>query len=98
MGWIALAIVASVALIVWRAEIFARQVADRRLSVEERRVALEESVKKAPDKRPVLPPDLEALAQGYNEAWAQDQVRAAIQDEYDARGDWDAVRSAYFGA
>lgn len=96
--WLAVSLVACVALITWRAEIVARAMMERRWAVEERKLALEEQVKKSPDKRPSLPPDLEALAQGYSEAWAQDQVRAVIQDEFDSRGDWDAVRSAYFGA
>lgn len=63
-----------------------------------RRIALDEQVKAAPPKREPLPADLAMLADQEREPWAREQVRAAIQDEYEALGDWDAVRNSFFGA
>lgn len=92
--WLGLFGFASLALIVWRAEKVVGVVLAQRASD----LALKAEVVKPPAQKPPLPPDLELIAQDETEPWAREQVRAAIQDLYEVRGDWDAVRNAYLGA
>ena len=94
MFWLALALLSSVALVVWRVEALARTHLAATTALKERELAHRD----APPKRELLPPDLAALADQEQVAWAREQVRAAIQDEYEARGDWDAVRTHLYGA
>lgn len=98
MAWLAAALVACVALVLWRLEAFARLYLQHQSQQAERKMRLEEQVKAAPPKKEPLPGDLAMLADQEREPWAREQVRAAIQDEYEALGDWDAVRNSFFGA
>lgn len=104
MQWVALVLVAvacvpvPLCFIAWRAERMARDYMERRLTLDEKRLAGEQSVTASPDARPPLPADLAAIADRESEPWARDQVRAVIQDEYESRGDWDDVRNAFLGA
>lgn len=98
MAWLALALVAVVALVLWHVEEVLAPLADRALTAWERRVALAEQTAAPPPKREPLPPDLEAIAARETEAWAREQVRSAFQDEYEQTQDWDTVRSRTLGA
>ncbi len=97
MAWLALALFASVGVVVWRLEPLLRSYLDRTAQVSEQRVAIERDVQAAPPKRPMLPPDLEAIADQETQPWAREQLRAAIQDDFELLGDWDNVRAQYFG-
>lgn len=91
-------VVACFGVLVWRAEHVITAVLQHQQARDDRRMQLEEQVKLAPPKKAALPPDLAILADQENEPWAREQVRAAIQDEYEATGDWDDVRNRLLGA
>lgn len=91
--WLALALVLGFALLVWRLEVLVRAFLPDILAHRER---VQTANTSTPQREP-LPPDLEAIATAETEPWAQEQVRAAILDEYEQRRDWDAVRNAYYG-
>lgn len=95
---IAAALVACCGMVLFTVERIVRVVLQHQQAIAERRMALDEQVKAAPPKREPLPGDLAGLADLEREPWAREQVRAAIQDEYEALGDWDAVRNSLFGA
>jgi hypothetical protein len=42
-----------------------------------------------------MPVDLEALAMGESEAWAQDQVKRVLNDLYAEHKDWTKVRAVF---
>jgi hypothetical protein len=98
---LALALLACVVVVVWRLE----AAVDRYLptylahvtSTQARTVALAEAATKPSPPKPPLPGDLEAIANRETEGWAREQVRAAIQDDFEAHQDWDKVRAHYFG-
>lgn len=96
-----LAVVACVALITWRVEVTVNRYLPTYLahvtSTEARTVALAEAATQPTPPKVPLPGDLEAIANRETEGWAREQVRAAIQDDYEAHQDWDKVRSHYFG-
>lgn len=92
------ALVACFGLLVWRAEHVVVAVLQHQRERDDRRMKLEEDVKLAPPKKEPLPADIAMLADQEREPWAREQVRAAIQDEYEQLGDWDAVRNSLFGA
>jgi hypothetical protein len=96
--WSAVALVLSVAIVVWRAEVLLRVFLPGWLAVQEAKVTLERDIRTAKPEREPLPPDLEAIALQETEAWAQEQVRAAIMDAYESTQDWDSVRTQYHGA
>ena len=96
--WHALALALCVLVIVWRTEVLIRAFLPEWLAIRAKRVEAEAALVAAKPEREPLPPDLEAIADRETEAWAREQVRAAIQDEYEQHRDWDRVRSAYFGA
>lgn len=96
MFWLALALFGSVVVLVLRAEKVALEVMERMQTVQVRRLELEEKLKSTPPRKEPLPPDLESIAERETEPWAREQVRAAIQDDYEAHGDWDEVRKLYF--
>lgn len=98
MHWIALALVVCTGMGLYFVERIARLFLEHQQTRDDRRMQLEEQVKLAPPKKAVLPPDLAMIADQENEPWARDQVRAAIQDEYEATGDWDDVRNRLLGA
>jgi hypothetical protein len=95
--WSAVALVLSVALVVWRAEVLLRVFLPGWLAVQEAKVALERDVRTAKPERETIPVDLEAIALQETEAWAQEQVRAALLDAYESSQDWDSVRTQYHG-
>ena len=84
-------------VLVWRAEPLVREYMQRSLAVKEAAMALDTSVKAAPSKPEALPADLEMFVEGESMPWAREQVRAALQDAYQAHGDWDHIRSQVFG-
>lgn len=90
-------VVACFALLVWRAEHVVAAVLQHQRERDDRRMKLDEAVKAAPPKKEPLPPDLLMIADQYSEPWAREQVRAAIQDQYEDAGDWDAVRNRIHG-
>lgn len=92
MLWLSLALFGSVAITVWRTE----AVLDKHLPAWFARY--DTPAPTNADVRPALPPDLESLVVQEQEQWAQDQMRTLLQDEFTARGDWDAVRAAHMGA
>lgn len=94
----AVAAVACFGLLVWRAEHVVTAVLEHQRQRDDRRMQLDEAVKLAPPRKEPLPADIAMLADQEREPWAREQVRAAIQDEYEALGDWDAVRNSLFGA
>lgn len=98
MLWLALALVACTALVLWRAERVVLAYFAHAEARDQRRVALDEARTKAPDRKAPMPPELAAIAEQEREPWAREQVRAAIQDQYEEYGDWDAVRNSLFGA
>lgn len=98
---LALALVACVGVIVWRLEGVVHRYLPTYLAhvtaTQSRTVALQEAATMPTPPKAPLPGDLEAIANRETEPWAREQVRAAIQDDYDAHQDWDKVRSHYFG-
>lgn len=92
--WLGLFAFGGFALLIWRAE----QIARTWLAQHAKAVDVQASVAAPPPKKPALPLDLELIAAQETEAWAQEQVRGAMQDVYEAQGNWDDVRSAYLGA
>lgn len=95
---VAAAVVICCGMVLYSMERVVRAVLQHQQIIAERRMALDEQVKAAPPKREPLPSDLAGVADMEREPWAREQVRAAIQDEYEALGNWDAVRNSLFGA
>lgn len=99
--WIALALIACVALVVWRLEGVVHAYLPSYLAhvtaTQARVVAVQEAAAATRPPKEPLPGDLEAIANRETESWAREQVRAAIQDDFEAHQDWDKVRSHYFG-
>lgn len=70
---------------------------DRRIAVDERRVALEEATEARRSKSatpPVIPPDLHRRIMSWQDEAAQNDERAMLFSLYDELGDWDQVRAA----
>ena len=86
------AMVAVIGGLVWRCEPLVK----RWLATREAAVELAVSVQSAPAKPDVLPPDLESYVDAESMPWAREQTRAALQDAYQAHGDWDHIRSQIF--
>jgi hypothetical protein len=83
---IALALFASVAVIVWRLERTVRDLLPLWLASHTPATPL-------PPKSEPIPNDLDELALRESEPWAREQMRASLRDSYTEHGDWDAVRS-----
>lgn len=92
--WTALALFASVAVVVWRGEAVARAFLPQWFALQSERLA----GRATGSQREPLPPDLEAIALQETEPWAREQVRAALMDAYEQAQDWDRVRDQYHGA
>lgn len=92
MLWPSLALFLSVAVVVWRVEAMVNTHLPAFL------VRHDAPAESKNDPRPPLPPDLESMVVRETEAWAQDQMRTMMQDEYVAYGDWDTVRASHMGA
>lgn len=69
---------------------------DRRyVTVDERRISLEEHQAEKPTAKTPMPPDLVARIGNWEDEWAREDERKAIEQLYADLGDWDAVRRAY---
>jgi hypothetical protein len=69
-----------------------RELRQRALSLEERRVALEEARTRQTAATEDVPRDLLARIAQESEGWAREQVAALVQQLYAQHGEWDRVR------
>ena len=96
--WLALALVLSAALAVWRCELLVRAFLPDWIALKREMIAQDTAIRSSGPQREAIPADLEAIALQETEGWAREQVRAAIMDAYEATQDWDSVRTQYYGA
>ena len=70
-------------------------VAEREIALSERQLQFEERKAEKPRAKEPMPPDLEARISGWEDDWAREDERKALEQLYADSGDWDAVRRQY---
>ena len=70
------------------------ELASRQLTVEERKVAIEEAKSKGPAIPAAMPPDLMRRVTAWQDIDARDQERKILLDLFAELQDWDKVRAA----
>jgi hypothetical protein len=71
----------------------AERLLDRLVTLRERQLQPQ-----APQPQPEqvsIPPDLESVADRWEDQWARDQVRASMREKFAEYGNWNTVRRAY---
>lgn len=92
-------VILALAVIGWRVDVLVRrkQAADerleaRRLSIDERKLAIEEArANKTPGDAPEIPPGLLALAEGETEEWAREHIKGRMRELYAETKNWNTV-------